>query len=54
MHVEQVFSRALEYGISLNPKKCVCGVIEGKILRHIVGKTGVRIDPKRVKAIDKI
>lgn len=52
--LEKIFIRALEYGISLNPKKCYFGVTEGKLLGHIVSKDGVRIDPERVAAIDKI
>ena len=51
MHLEKVFFRALKYGISLNPRKCNFGVTEGKLLRHLVGKHGVRIDPKRVEEI---
>ena len=53
-HLEKIFIKALEYGVSLNPKKCVFAVTEGKMLGHIVSKDGVRIDPKRVMAIDKI
>ena len=29
-------------------------MIEGKLLGHIVSKDGVRIDPKRAMAIDKV
>ena len=54
MHLEKVFIRALKYGIYLNPRKCHFGVTEGKLLGHLVGKHGVRIDPERVEAIDKI
>lgn len=53
-HLEKNFSRALEYGISLNPKKCTLGVTEGKLLGHIVSKDGVRIDPERMATIDKV
>lgn len=53
-HSEKVFIKALEYGISLNPKKCNFVVTEGKLLGHIVSKEGIRIDPERVEAIDKI
>jgi hypothetical protein len=42
------------YGISLNPKKTILGVIEEKLLGHIVSKDGVRNDPKRIKGIQKI
>lgn len=46
--------KALEYGVLLNPKKCTFGLIEGRLLGHIVSKDGVKIDPKRVPAIDKV
>ncbi|XP_059075423.1 uncharacterized protein LOC131875342 [Cryptomeria japonica] len=54
LHLKKVFTRGLEYGISLNPKNCHFVVTEGKLLGHIVSKDGVRIDPERVAAIDKI
>ncbi|GLJ40917.1 hypothetical protein SUGI_0846500 [Cryptomeria japonica] len=44
----------LEFGVSLNPKKCHFGVTEGKLLGHIVSKEGVRIDPERIEAINKV
>lgn len=53
-HLEKVFTRALGYGISLNPKKFHFSMTKGKLLGKIVSKEGVRIDPKRVEAIDKI
>lgn len=37
--------------ISLNHKKFVFGVTEGKLLGHIVSKEGIKIDAERVKAI---
>ena len=51
---EKIFIRALEYGVFLNPKKCAFVVTKGKLLGNIVSKDGVRIDPKRVSAIDKV
>ena len=54
MHLEKVFTRALKYGISLNPRKCNFGVIERKLLGHLVGKHGIRMDLERVEAINKI
>jgi hypothetical protein len=41
-------------GISLNPKKSILGVFEGKLLGHIVSKDGVRIDPERVNGIQEV
>ena len=46
--------KALEYGVSLNPKKCTFGVTEGRLVGHIVSKDGVKIDFERVAAIDKV
>ena len=53
-HLKQIFERCRKYGISLNPKKCVFAVTEGKLLGHIVSKTRISIDPERVKAIEQI
>ena len=40
-----------KYGISLNPKKSLFGLEEGKFLGHIISKNGIRIDPDRIQAI---
>lgn len=53
-HLKKISKRAVEYGISLNPKKCVFGVTEGKLLGHIISKDGVIINPERVAIIDKV
>ena len=37
-HLKQIFECCRKYGISLNPKKCVFAVIEGKILGHVVSQ----------------
>ena len=53
-HLKQIFKRCRKYDISLNPKKCVFEVIEGKLLGHIVSKKGTSIEPKRIKSIEQI
>ena len=53
-HLEQVFQRCMKFGISLNPKKSYFSLEEGKLLGHIISKDGIRIDPRRVEAIEKI
>ena len=50
-HLKQIFEHCWKYGISLNPKKCVFAVIEGKLLGHVVSKKGISIDPEMIKAI---
>ena len=51
-HLKQIFKRCRKYGISLNPRKCVFVVIEGKLLGHVVSKKGISIDLERIKAIE--
>jgi len=53
-HMERVLEKCRRFGISLNPKKSNFVVDEGKLLRHIVSKDGINIDPNRVSAILKI
>ena len=53
-HFKQVFDRCREFGISLNPTKFVFGVVEGKLLGHIISKDGIKIDLERVETIQKI
>jgi len=50
-HLKIVFQSCRKYGISLNPKKSLFSMDEGKILGHIISKEGICIDPARVEAI---
>ena len=50
-HLSQVFLRCREFGVSLNPAKCVFATSQGKLLGHIVSKDGLTIDPERTKPI---
>jgi hypothetical protein len=52
--LKQVFEKCRKFGISLNPKKSNFVVEEGKLLGHIISRDGIRIDPNRVVAIQKI
>jgi len=45
-HLMKVFDRCRKFGISLNPKKSLFAVKEGKLLGHIISKEGVVIDPE--------
>ena len=53
-HLTQIFKRCRKYGISLNPKKTIFGVTEGKLLGHIISQAGIHIDPKRIKAVAQL
>src|SRR5271156_2358562 len=49
--LRRVLQRCREDRISLNPKKLVFCMTEGKLLGHIVSQEGIRIDLERVRAI---
>jgi hypothetical protein len=53
-HLKKVFLKCRRYGLSLNPKKYLFAMKEGKLLGHIVSAEGVRIDPSRVEAIQTL
>jgi len=50
-HLRIVFQKRIKFGISLNPKKSLFAMEEGKLLGHIISKNGIHIDPARVEAI---
>jgi hypothetical protein len=54
IHLKQTFEKCRRYGLSLNPKKSHFAMQEGKLLGHIVSRDGIRIDPKRVEAIETL
>lgn len=53
-HLNIFFQRCRNYGVSLNPKKILFAMDEGKLLGHIISKYGIRIDPTRVEVIQQI
>jgi len=48
------FEKCKNFGISLNPRKTLLGLEEGKLLDHIISKDGIRINPSRIEGILKI
>ena len=50
-HLKLIFHRCRKHGISLNPKKSIFAVLEGKLLGHIISKKGISIDQERVEAL---
>lgn len=54
VHLRHVFARCHRYDISLNPKKSIFCVIQGKLLGFIVSKDGMMIDPEREEVISKL
>eukprot|EP00253_Pinus_taeda_P030496 PITA_30496 len=53
-HLRQIFMTCRKYDISLNPKKSLFSLEEGKLLGHIISKDGIRIDPERIQVILQI
>jgi hypothetical protein len=47
-HLRRVFKKCRKFGISLNPKKILFGLEEGKLLGHIISKDGIKIHPSRI------
>jgi len=50
-HLRRVFIKCRKFGISLNPKKALFGLKEGKLLGHIISEDGIKIDPTRIEEI---
>jgi hypothetical protein len=53
-HLRVVLERCRKFDISLNPKKSVFAVEQGKLLGFIVSKYGMIIDPERTQAISNL
>eukprot|EP00253_Pinus_taeda_P010676 PITA_10676 len=53
-HLRQIFITCRKFGISLNPKKSLFALEEGRLLGHIISKDGIRIDLERIQAILQI
>jgi hypothetical protein len=53
-HLTQIFERCRKYNISLNPKKIIFGVEEGKLLDHIISQTIICIDLEGIRAIAQL
>jgi hypothetical protein len=53
-HLRNFFDQCSLYDVSLNKKKCLFVVAQGKLLGHIVCKEGIYIDPEIFKAINEL
>jgi hypothetical protein len=53
-HLKCVFEQCRKFRISLNPKKTLFGLEEGKLLGHIISKDRIKINPSRIEAIQKV
>jgi hypothetical protein len=53
-NLRRVFLKCKKFGLSLNPKKSLFAMQEGKLLGHIVSTEGAIIDSRRVKYIQTL
>jgi len=53
-HLKNTFDKCRRFGLSLNPKKSIFSLEEGKLLGHIVSRDGVKIDLAKVQAVKKV
>jgi hypothetical protein len=53
-HLRVVLEQCRRFDLSLNPKKSVFAVEQGKLFGSIVSKDGMIIDPERTQAISKL
>src|SRR3954469_23216112 len=52
--LRETFAALNKYRIKLNPKKCVFGVLAGKLLGYMVFARGIEANPEKVQAIAKM
>ena len=50
-HLRQVFTRFTQFGIIINPQKCILGVPELQFLGHMVPSKGIRPLEEKVQAV---
>jgi hypothetical protein len=53
-HLRTVLLRCCKFDISLNPKKYIFAVEQGKLLGFIVSTDGMIIDPERTQVVAKL
>jgi hypothetical protein len=51
-HVDQVLHLLSQHQLFLKQSKCAFGTSEIEYLGHLVGKYGVKVDPKKIKAME--
>ena len=49
--LQETFDTLRAYNMKLNPNKCVLGVIAGKFLGFRVSQRGIKVNPKKIRAI---
>ncbi|XP_073360364.1 uncharacterized protein [Aegilops tauschii subsp. strangulata] len=52
--LEETFANLRKVSLKLNPDKCVFGVPSGKLLGFLVSHQGIKANPEKIKAIEKM
>ena len=52
--LKELFKRLSDFGLLLKPSKCKIGLKEVSFLGHILTPTGIKIQPKKIKAIQEL
>jgi hypothetical protein len=52
--LKETFHNLRKYKMMLNPKKCIFGVLSGKLLDYMVSSQGIDVNPKKVEAIENL
>jgi hypothetical protein len=52
--IKETFDNLRKFKMMFNPKKCVFGISSGKLLGYMVSSWWIDVNPKKVKAIEKL
>jgi F420-0:gamma-glutamyl ligase-like protein len=52
--LKETFDNLHKYKMMFNPKKCVFGVLLGKLLNYMVSSQGIDANPNKVEAIKQL
>jgi hypothetical protein len=52
--LRKAFDKMCQYGLKMNPHKCVFGVSASKFLGFVIHEHGIKIDPDRIKSIRNV
>jgi hypothetical protein len=52
--LEETFDNLRKFNMMLNPKKCIFGVLSGKLLGYMVSSWRIDANPKKVEAIENL
>jgi hypothetical protein len=52
--LKETLDNLRKYKMMLNPKKCVFGVLSGKLLGYMVSSQGIDANPKKVESIKQL